>query len=156
MNPLLLALGVVLVGCAVSLLLTEEKSWALGVLKGVGIQAVIGLMVSIAHLGISSAPGEPPTLGDRVWRSVEGVPYHTGGWTAMKTYQNLVPSNSPRAGLEAYLLVVGVQVLLVGLVAGWRLMRDDSSFDFVLVLLWVLLFANAVVSAMWPVWWASA
>jgi hypothetical protein len=159
MNPLLIAIGVVLVGSAISLLLTEEKSWGLAIAKGVGMQAIIGLLVSAAHLGLPTATphgDQPPALSDRIWKSVEGVPAHTGGWTAVKVFDNLASKDQRKANLETYLLVVAGQVLVVAILAGWRMMKDDVTFDPVLVLLWVMLFANAVVSAMWPAWWGGS
>jgi hypothetical protein len=157
MNPLLIAIGVVLVGSSIALLLTEERSWGLAIAKGVGMQAIIGLLVAIAHVGIQTPKDQPsPSFTDRIWRSVEAVPAHTGGWTAVKVYDNVASKDHRKANLETYLVVVAAQVLLVALIAGWRMMKDDTTFDALLVLLWALLFANAVVSAMWPAWWGSA
>ncbi|MCC6660973.1 MAG: hypothetical protein IT437_08810 [Phycisphaerales bacterium] len=157
MNPLLIAIGVVLVGSAISLLLSDEKSWGLAIAKGVGMQAIIGLLVSAVHLGVQPAKGEPPpTLTQRIWRSVEGVPAHTGGWTAIKVYDNITDKDGHKPGIETYLMVLAAQVLLVGVVAAWRMMKEDATFDALLVLLWGLLLANAVVSAMWGAWWGGS
>lgn len=157
MNPLLIAIGVVLVGSSIALLLSDEKSWGLAIAKGVAMQAVIGLLVSAVHLGVQPARGEaPPTMTQRVWRSVEGVPAHTGGWTAIKVYDNITTKDGRKAGMETYLVVLAAQVLAVALFAAWRMMKEDTTFDALLVLLWGLLLANAVVSAMWGAWWGGS
>lgn len=155
MQALLATCGLLMIASILTLAITTEKSWFVSIARGIGVQALIGLFVSGFVLFFPNGTGPAVPSVAQAPAAVEGVVYHAGGWSAGALYKNLKPGETPDRHLDAYLPIVGCQVLLVAVLLAWRKMRDETSFDAASCLLIMLVLANAVVSVVLTYWWPA-
>ncbi len=154
MHALLATCGLLLIASILTLVVTAEKSWFVNVARGIGIQGLIGLVISAFLLFFPSGSGPvAPSVGEAP-AAVQGVVYHAGGWSAGRLYSNLKPGTEPGQNLDAYLPIVGAQILLMAILLAWRKMRDETMFDATSCLLIMLLLANSLVSVVMTLWWS--
>jgi hypothetical protein len=153
MNPLLLTVGLLMTACAVTLFSYDGRSWLVNILRGVGIQAMIGLGVAAVCVVTANPLGDGSPLLTRAARVVHDSVFHTGGWTARSLYMNLHPDTMPENNADDYLPIMLAQTLVVAMLMAWRKMRDEAMFDVAMAVLVVLSLVNAIVNATALYWW---
>ncbi len=153
MHGLLATCGLLLIASVLTLLVTTERSWFVSVARGIGVQGLIGLVISAFVLFIPTSAGLAIPSVSQAPAAVQNVVYHAGGWTAGALYNNLRPGTEPGQHLDAYLPIVGAQILLIAILLAWRKMRDEALFDATSTLLVMLVLTNSLVSVVMTFWW---
>lgn len=153
MTALLATCGLLMVASIVTLLVTAERSWFLSIARGIGVQSLIAVALATFMLFFPGGKGPAAPTFHQTTGAVSTVVYNAGGWTAGRLYTNLKPGTPPAQHPEAYLPIVGAQVLLVSILLAWRKMRDEAAFDAMSCLLVMLVLANSVISVALSLWW---
>ncbi len=153
MHAMLATCGLLLIASILTLVVTAERSWFVSVARGIGVQGLIGLVISAFLLFFPAGNGPVTPTVAQAPAAVQGVVYHAGGWSAGALYNNLKPGTQPDQHLDAYLPIVGAQILLIAMLLAWRKMRDETVFDATSCLLIMLVLANSLVSVVMTFWW---
>lgn len=156
MNLVLVSIGLLLITTMVTLLLAGPRTWVVAMAHGLGLQAVIGIIVSAIQVGWIHEGTERLPIEERVVLAVEGIPANAAGWTAASIFGALTNDahDGVMSDLDAYVMVAGAQMLLVAAVIAARKLREEQIVDPVVVILFGLLITNSACNAVWP-WWGN-
>jgi len=156
MNPTLVTFGLLMVAAALTVLAGGRRTWLVAIAQGLGIQGIIGAMVSTVQVSWFLEGGSDLPPAQRITTIVQGIPFNAAGWTGRSLFERF--TNDAHAGamsdLDSYLPIAGIQVALIALTIGWRKMQDESLCDVVVLLIIGLLLANAACNISWP-WWGA-
>src|SRR5438477_11230486 len=122
MDTVLLVLGMLLIATGLTLLATAPRTWVGALAQGVGVQAVIGAIASGVQIGWLTEHSATMSIQDRVITAVQGVPFHSAGWTGRAMFEAATSDKSPGAmgDLNDYLPIAVGQMVIVAFIIGWR------------------------------------
>jgi hypothetical protein len=156
MNPTLVAFGLLMVAAALTVLAGGPRTWLLAIAQGLGIQAIIGGVMSAVQVGWFLEGSGDMSPAERITTTVQGIPFNAAGWTGRSLFEHFTADAHPGAmsDLDGYLPIAGVQIAVVALVIAWRKMQDESLCDVVVLFIIGLLLANSICNVSWP-WWGA-
>lgn len=153
-TTVLTALGLLLIATSLTLMVFSSRSWLIALAQGFGMQALIGAAASAFYVGYMMEYKTPRPIAERVQFAVQGVPFHTAGWSGREVYNATMigQAGPPALHLDQFLPIAAIQMSVIAAIFAFRKTRPTEGTDLFAILLVLAVMANTGANVMVR-WW---